>query len=147
MARRISIAALLACLLAAGALQGCKSGGAKANASSRMDALEQENHALRERLAQLQDGGAAASGDGARPRTAPVLDGGGYDDGPLVRSGDPTSVHVVQRGETLSGLARRYYGNPGKWRVIYDANRGAIGHDSNRLMVGTQLVIPTQGAG
>jgi nucleoid-associated protein YgaU len=35
-------------------------------------------------------------------------------------------VYVVRRGDTLSGIARRYYGSGRKYRKIYRANRGRI---------------------
>jgi len=35
-------------------------------------------------------------------------------------------VHRVQSGDTLSGMAKQYYGNPGLWPVLWDANRGAV---------------------
>jgi nucleoid-associated protein YgaU len=137
--------ALLACVIAAGASSGCKSGG-KQSAGARIDALEQENQALRERLAELQAAEVPPGYDGRGPRTAPVL-GDPSAGGQVLGGGDPDAVHVVQRGETLSSLARRYYGDAGKWRVIYEANRRTIGHDHNRLLVGMQLVIPAYGAG
>lgn len=55
--------------------------------------------------------------------------------------GDYARAHVVQRGDTLIGLARKYYGNQSRWREIYDANRDKIS-SPNKLKVGTQLVIP-----
>lgn len=53
-----------------------------------------------------------------------------------------TRYHTVQKKETLYSLARSYYGDHTKWRVIYDANRSDIGEDPNRIRVGQKLVIP-----
>src|SRR5437870_4001129 len=39
------------------------------------------------------------------------------------RTGDHTRSHVVERGETLSGISWRAYGDPEEWRRIADANR------------------------
>jgi nucleoid-associated protein YgaU len=50
-------------------------------------------------------------------------------------------THLVRRGETLSGLARRYYGNAGKWRHIYEANRDKLKKPSG-LQAGMTIVIP-----
>jgi nucleoid-associated protein YgaU len=52
------------------------------------------------------------------------------------------NVHVVGSGETLSGIAKAYYGDPNKWRIIYEANRAIIGADPNDLNVGMKLTIP-----
>ena len=50
-----------------------------------------------------------------------------------------THGHVLQRGETLSGLAGRYYRRPGRWRPIAEAN--GI-EDPRRLTAGTTLTVP-----
>ena len=50
-------------------------------------------------------------------------------------------IHKVVKGDTLYALARQYYGQQGKWRAIWDANRGRISNP-DRLYVGTELVIP-----
>ncbi|MBT2443998.1 LysM peptidoglycan-binding domain-containing protein [Streptomyces sp. ISL-36] len=49
-------------------------------------------------------------------------------------------VHTVQRGDTLSSIARRF-GIAGGWQALYAANRSEIGADPNRLMPGTMLRI------
>ncbi|MCJ1676502.1 LysM peptidoglycan-binding domain-containing protein [Streptomyces sp. APSN-46.1] len=58
-------------------------------------------------------------------------------------AGSP-SVHVVVRGDTLSGLAGIYLGDPALWREIADANRIA---DPLDLVPDTRLVIPPKGRG
>ena len=50
-------------------------------------------------------------------------------------------VHTVQKGETLFGLARKYYGNQRQWRRIYQANRNRIA-DPQRIKAGMKLIIP-----
>lgn len=50
-------------------------------------------------------------------------------------------THVVQKGDTLFKLARRYYNDQSKWRTIWEANRARI-PDPNQIEVGTKLVIP-----
>jgi nucleoid-associated protein YgaU len=51
-------------------------------------------------------------------------------------------VHLVRRGDSLSGLSQEYYGTPGYWDVIYMENYDVIGGDPNQLRVGVELVIP-----
>jgi nucleoid-associated protein YgaU len=53
----------------------------------------------------------------------------------------PTSVHVVRRGETLWGIARRVLGAGMKWKEIFDANRDRVS-DPDLLRVGTELRVP-----
>ena len=50
-------------------------------------------------------------------------------------------VHVVQTGETLYELARRYYNDQRQWRRIYEANRQRI-QDPNDIRAGMKLIIP-----
>ena len=49
--------------------------------------------------------------------------------------------HTVARKDTLFALARQYYGNQGRWRDIYEANRSVI-RDPNKIFVGQRLAIP-----
>ncbi|MFE6688133.1 transglycosylase family protein [Streptomyces sp. NPDC057743] len=47
-------------------------------------------------------------------------------------------AYVVQRGDTLAGIARRHHVRGG-WRELYEANRDAIGEHPDDLVVGTRL--------
>jgi len=55
-----------------------------------------------------------------------------------------TTVHVTVQGDTLSGLAAVYLGDPALWRDIARANRI---DDPFGVPPGTSLVIPSRGAG
>jgi nucleoid-associated protein YgaU len=50
-------------------------------------------------------------------------------------------THVVEKGETLSGIAAKYYGSPRQWPKIVAANKSTL-PDPNRLLPGTRLLIP-----
>ncbi len=49
--------------------------------------------------------------------------------------------HTVQRGDTLSNLAQKYYGNRARWHDIYNANRKVMKNEGD-LRAGMELVIP-----
>ena len=49
--------------------------------------------------------------------------------------------HVVQKGDTLSNIAQRYYKNKARWKDIYAANRKVMKNESD-IHVGMELVIP-----
>ncbi len=49
--------------------------------------------------------------------------------------------HVVQAGETLSGIAQQHYGAGSQWRYLYNVNRETIGDNPNRLRANMVLII------
>lgn len=57
------------------------------------------------------------------------------------REGAILKTVTVQRGDSLSLIAKRVYGDPNKWPLIYRANQDKI-QDPNQIWVGTQLTIP-----
>ena len=50
-------------------------------------------------------------------------------------------MHVVQKGEWLSKISKKYYGTHKKWRKIYRENKGVIGKNPNLIRPGQKLVI------
>jgi nucleoid-associated protein YgaU len=51
-----------------------------------------------------------------------------------------TRFHIIQQGDTLSSIAKKYYGTS-DWKKIYEANKQVI-ENPDRPKVGTKLVIP-----
>ena len=49
--------------------------------------------------------------------------------------------YVVQSGDTLFSISRKFYKSTKRWKEILDANRNSI-HDPKKLTVGQTLVIP-----
>jgi len=60
----------------------------------------------------------------------------------LIEANDQWIKIKIQSGETLSSYAKKYYGDPNKYRIIYEANRDVIGTDY-MIYVGSILKIPT----
>lgn len=50
--------------------------------------------------------------------------------------------HVVQKGESLSLIAKQYYGDIHKWKQLYEANKTVIGDNPDLIKPGQELVIP-----
>lgn len=52
--------------------------------------------------------------------------------------------HKVVSGDTLSGIALKYYGSAARdhWMAIYEANKETIGNNPNLIRVGQRLNIP-----
>ena len=51
-------------------------------------------------------------------------------------------MHDVVSGDTLSALAKRYYGDASKYHRIFEANRDQLS-DPDKIKVGQKLKIPT----
>ena len=69
--------------------------------------------------------------------------------GPQTADRPPTGVerrHKVAKGESLSVIAKRYYGDGLRFRTIWRANRDRV-RDPNQLMPGLVLVIPPKNGG
>lgn len=65
---------------------------------------------------------------------------------PVTRSeetvpGAPHRVYVVVSGDSLSKIAKREYGDAGKWPQIFEANRDLI-KDPDLIHPGQKLTIP-----
>ncbi len=139
----------------------------RADLLDRVESLQQENTRLKDELAQFYGSRATSQGTvadlridsppttqlPARTATSPVSRAPLPQTGnrPVSRpqrpepseagSADPTRIHTVVKGDTLYGLARRYYQDPSRARDIYAANRNKM-RSQNDLQVGMQLVIP-----
>ena len=54
---------------------------------------------------------------------------------------DATQWHEVQKGDTLSKIARHYYGDPSLYTKIFEANKDVL-KDPDLIRVGQKLRIP-----
>lgn len=56
------------------------------------------------------------------------------------RSSNDT-IHTVQSGETLSSIAKQYYGDANQYNVIFEANTHKLS-SPDAISVGQELTIP-----
>jgi LysM repeat protein len=89
--------------------------------------LRNENLALHK---QLED---------ARARGGALPEAAGSAKAKVTKAGKRT--YVVQRGDTLASISRKFYKTSGQWKRILEANRDVI-EDPKDLTVGQILVIP-----
>jgi len=54
---------------------------------------------------------------------------------------DATQWHEVKKGDTLSKIAVKYYGDPGLYNVIFEANKDRL-KDPDLIKIGQKLRIP-----
>jgi nucleoid-associated protein YgaU len=53
----------------------------------------------------------------------------------------PVEYYVIQKGDTLSAIAKQYYGNANDYPKIFEANREVI-KDANLIFPGQKIRIP-----
>ena len=56
--------------------------------------------------------------------------------------GEPVRTYTVVKGDTLSHIAKHFYGKAGKWPEIYEANRDQL-DNPDRIKPGQVLKIPS----
>ncbi|MEM9385479.1 MAG: BON domain-containing protein [Pseudomonadota bacterium] len=54
---------------------------------------------------------------------------------------EKSEIYEIVSGDTLGGIAKRYYGNAGAYMRIFEANRGII-EDPDRIYPGQKIRIP-----
>lgn len=55
----------------------------------------------------------------------------------------PSQWYTVQSGDTLSKIARQFYGDPNKYMLIFESNRPML-NDPDKIYPGQMLRIPNQ---
>jgi nucleoid-associated protein YgaU len=58
-------------------------------------------------------------------------------------AGAAEETYTVKPGDSLSKIAQRHYGDAGKWRAIFDANRDQL-DDPDLIHPGQVLKLPAQ---
>jgi nucleoid-associated protein YgaU len=61
---------------------------------------------------------------------------------PVAAPPAPAKTYTVVKGDSLSKIAKREYGDANRWRAIYDANRDII-KDPDLIYPGQVLTIPS----
>lgn len=107
----------------------------------RVTMLEQEIHQLRSVLVQRERMIAQLSRELTESRARPPIIAMETPELNLEPVALQSRTHTVQRGDTLSEIAQRYYGTRTAWTKIYRANAEKV-PDKNRLLVGVVLTIP-----
>ena len=59
--------------------------------------------------------------------------------GTTIACGNP---YVIGKGDTLSSLAAKVYGDPKRYEILFEANRDAIGDDPANVALGTSIMVP-----
>ena len=58
------------------------------------------------------------------------------------RTAGAERTYTVVKGDSLSRIAKDFYGDAGKWRTIYEANRAVIGENPDLIKPGQVFTIP-----
>lgn len=80
-------------------------------------------------------------GQEIRLPSASAIEDDAEDEDQVVAPGEVVR-YTVRPGDTLSTIARSYYGQASRWRYLYNVNRDTIGPNPNSLQAGDVLEIP-----
>ena len=62
-------------------------------------------------------------------------------DAALQQAGQAQRTYKVRSGNTLSGIAQRFYGHPSDWAYLYNVNKSTVS-DPNLIFAGEHLSVP-----
>ena len=60
---------------------------------------------------------------------------------PPMKAPESVREYTIERGDSLSKIAKKFYGNAGDWKKIYEANKNVIA-DPDLIQPGWKLKIP-----
>jgi LysM repeat protein len=124
-------------------------GGTEGDVSGELVRLTRENNMLRKQLETAGGGNAATVANvktimtdapPTKPVAAPVV-AQAVEPVKAAPAAKPARTYTVRAGDTLSRIAGSVYGDPGKWRKIYDANREQMKSETD-IKIGQTLTIP-----
>lgn len=52
--------------------------------------------------------------------------------------------YTIQKGDSLSGIAKAKYGDVGAWKQLYEENKEVIGPNPDKIFPGQQIRIPAR---
>lgn len=70
-----------------------------------------------------------------------IAGGAGMEGGAAGGANKESSTYVVQSGDTLSKIAKEYYGDANRYMDIFNANTDKLSNP-DKIQVGQELVIP-----
>jgi len=113
--------------------------------------IEVDNPGINDMKVAFNDGVVSIAGDAASPAAMEkaVLMAGNIkgvaevkaDEVNVPETGSKAEYYVIKSGDTLSALAKEYYGNAMDYPRIFDANREVI-KDPDKIFVGQKIRIP-----
>jgi nucleoid-associated protein YgaU len=110
------------------------------------EAQRKMQEALRRREAQAAPKPAAAA---AKPAAAPAAAAPAAAKPQAVPASQPAAAdgetYTVQKGDSLSKIAKKHLGDANAWKKIYEANKAVIGDNPDKIFPGQKLKIPGGG--
>jgi len=74
-----------------------------------------------------------------KPQEVPV--GGPHQHAQVTPAAPKEEYYLIQKGDTLSHIAQRYYGKASRWRELFEANREVI-QDPDKIFPGQKIRVP-----
>ena len=60
---------------------------------------------------------------------------------PVMKAPEVIREYTIEPGDTLSGIAKKFYGKGGDWKKIYEANKTKI-KNPDLIYPGDKIIIP-----
>lgn len=111
--------------------------------------IEKNNPGVKDLVVKFENGKVELSGDGSPEalQKAVLIAGNTMGVGEVTVAGAPagiddgTQYYVIKSGDTLSAVAKQFYGDANKYQRIFEANREVI-KDANLIYPGQKIRIP-----
>jgi nucleoid-associated protein YgaU len=112
--------------------------------------IEKDNPGVKDLGVKFNDGKVELSGTGSSEalQKAVLIAGNAMGVGEVKIAGaqaasvdDGTQYYVIKSGDTLSAIAKQFYGDANKYQKIFEANREVI-RDANLIFPGQKIRIP-----
>ena len=116
------------------------------------EAQRKMQDALRKRQQEQAKAAPAPQPQAAQPQAAPKPGVPGVGGAPASNAAPKVTQvsatggnsYTVKSGDSLSKIAKQHLGDANAWRQIYDANRGVIGDDPDKIYPGQELKLPAR---
>lgn len=122
-------------------------GATEGDVAEQLVRLTRENNMLRKQLEAAGGANATAATsvktlltESPAPRPTPAV-AQAVEPAKAAPAAKPARTYTVRAGDTLSRIAGSVYGDPGKWRKIFDANRDQMKTETD-IKIGQTLAVP-----